>query len=525
METIIIALIAFIIGIIAIPIVLFAWIYIKDEKQQEHSILRNYPVIGRFRYILEKIGPELRQYLYSNDNEEQPFSRKEYEQTVISGKYKSRMMGFGSVRDFDKPGYYIRNAMFPKQREEMHVNQTPKIDTQIYKMDADNLFKRKEHAEHIKADPYFLHPDDVQVIGEHTCEKPFYVKGLVGQSAMSYGSLGERAVTALSKGLHQAGGTWMNTGEGGLSEYHLKGGADIICQIGPGLFGVRKRNGEFSWEEFKRKSRIDQIKAFELKLAQGAKTRGGHVDGAKVSEEVADIRNVEPGKSIDSPNRFYEFSNPPEMLDFIEKLRDVGQKPVGIKLVAGHPEELHELFSHMQKSGKQPDFITIDGSEGGTGASFYELADTVGLPIMTALPIVDTLLKQYGLRSQLKIFASGKLLTPDKIAVALALGADFVNIARGMMFSVGCIRALVCHTNTCPAGVATTDPKLQKALSVEEKQHRVCNYVISLREGLFNLAAAAGINSPVHFSKEHVVYRKEDGSTVNIDNLIEKIVS
>lgn len=179
----------------------------------------------------------------------------------------------------------------------------------------------------------------------------------------------------------------------------------------------------------------------------------------------------------------------------------------------------------MQKSGKHPDFITVDGSEGGTGASFYELADTVGLPIMTALPIVDTLLRQYGLRDRMKLFASGKLLTPDKIAVALALGADFVNIARGMMFSVGCIRALVCHTNTCPAGVATTDPKLQKALSVEEKQHRVCNYVISLREGLFNLAAAAGIDSPVHFSKEHVVYRKEDGSTVDIDNLIEKIVS
>lgn len=249
------------------------------------------------------------------------------------------------------------------------------------------------------------------------------------------------------------------------------------------------------------------------------------MDGAKVSEEVADIRNVEPGKSIDSPNRFYEFSSAPEMLDFIEKLRDVGQKPVGIKLVAGHPEELHELFSYMQKSGKHPDFITIDGSEGGTGASFYELADTVGLPIMTALPIVDTLLRQYGLRGQLKIFASGKLLTPDKIAVALALGADFVNIARGMMFSVGCIRALVCHTNTCPAGVATTDPKLQKALSVEEKQHRVCNYVISLREGLFNLAAAAGINSPVRFSKEHVVYRKEDGSIVDIDKLIHQFVS
>jgi glutamate synthase domain-containing protein 2 len=213
------------------------------------------------------------------------------------------------------------------------------------------------------------------------------------------------------------------------------------------------------------------------------------------------------------------------MLDFIEKLRDVGQKPVGIKIVAGQPDDLHELFSYMQKSGKHPDFITIDGSEGGTGASFYELADTVGLPIMTALPIVDTLLRQYGLRDRMKLFASGKLLTPDKIAVALALGADFVNIARGMMFSVGCIRALVCHTNTCPAGVATTDPKLQKALSVEEKQHRVCNYVISLREGLFNLAAAAGIDSPIHFSQKHVVYRKEDGSTIDINKLIEKIVS
>ncbi|PRR87729.1 FMN-binding glutamate synthase family protein [Bacillus atrophaeus] len=513
MEKVIIALIALLIGILLIPIALLIWIYIKDEKQQEHSVLRNYPVAGKIRYIFEKIGPELRQYLFSNDNEEQPFSRREYEQTVMSGKYKSRMMGFGSERDFDKPGYYIRNSLFPKQREELRVSQTPKIQTQVYKIDKDNLLRRSEHTERIEADPYFLHPDDVQVIGGNTCEKPFYAKGLVGQSAMSYGSLGDRAITALSKGLHQAGGTWMNTGEGGLSEYHLKGGADIICQIGPGLFGVRSKNGEFSFEEFKKKSRLDQIKAFELKLAQGAKTRGGHIDGVKVTEEVADIRNVEPGKSIDSPNRFHEFSNVPEMLDFIEKLREVGKKPVGMKIVVGNPDEIEELVSYMKKTGKHPDFITVDGSEGGTGASFHELADTVGLPIMTALPIVDTLLRKYGMRDKLKIFASGKLLTPDKVAIALALGADFVNIARGMMFSVGCIRALVCHTNTCPVGVATTDPKLQKALSIEEKQHRVCNYVISLREGLFNLAAAAGIDSPIHFSKQHIAYRKTDGST------------
>ncbi|AOU00159.1 FMN-binding glutamate synthase family protein [Bacillus velezensis] len=520
MEQAIIVLICVLIFIILVPAALFLWIYIRDEKQEEHSVLRNYPAAGKLRYIFEKIGPELRQYLFSNDNEEQPFSRREYEQTVMSGKYKSRMMGFGSERDFDQPGYYIRNALFPKQREELRTDQTPKIDTMVYKIDKDNLLKRSEHREKAKADPYYLHPDDVQVIGRDTCKKPFYVKGLIGQSAMSYGSLGDRAITALSKGLHQAGGTWMNTGEGGLSEYHLKGGADIICQIGPGLFGVRTEDGEFSWEEFKKKSRLEQIKAFELKLAQGAKARGGHIDGSKVTEEIAAIRNVQPGQSIDSPNRFNEFSNVPDMLDFIEKLRTVGEKPVGIKIVPGSRKDLEDLISCMSSSGKLADFITIDGSEGGTGASFHELADSVGLPILTGLPLVDGLLKTYGIRDKLKIFASGKLLTPDKIAVALALGADFVNIARGMMFSVGCIRAQVCHTNHCPVGVATTDPKLQRALSIEDKQHRVCNYVLSLREGLFHLAAAAGISSPIHFSAEHIVYREEDGSLRELSGLL-----
>ncbi|KSU61903.1 hypothetical protein AS034_13845 [[Bacillus] enclensis] len=497
--------------IILVPAVMILYLMFKDEKQEEHAVLRNFPILGKMRYILEKIGPEMRQYLFSNDNEGKPFSRNEYQQTVLSGKYKSRMLGFGSERDFEKEGYYIRNALFPVQRDELRVDNSQKINSMLYKIDKDNLFRRKEHREEKEVSPFLLREEDSPVIGKETCRNPFKVRSLVGQSAMSYGSLGEKAITALSTGLALAKGTWMNTGEGGLSKHHLKGGVDIICQIGPGLFGVRTKDGEFSWEEFKKKSDLDEVKAFELKLAQGAKTRGGHVDGAKVTPEIANIRNVEPHKSIDSPNRFKEFGTNEEMLDFIEKMREIGGKPVGIKIVIGNTDDFEKLASYMASSGKHPDFITVDGGEGGTGASYQELAASTGVPIKSALPYVhDTLLK-FGVRDKLKIFASGKLLTPDRIAFALALGADFVNIARGLMFSVGCIQAQVCHTNNCPVGVATTDDKLQKALIVEEKAFRVCNYMLSLREGLYNLAAAAGVDTPVKLNRGHIVFRDKDG--------------
>ncbi|NPC92859.1 FMN-binding glutamate synthase family protein [Bacillus sp. WMMC1349] len=517
MQILFTILLAILVILLLIPAVIVTYLWLRDAKQEEHAVLRNYPILGKLRYILEKIGPELRQYLFLNNNEGKPFSRKDYVNTVISAKYKSRMIGFGSERDFDKPGYYIRNRFFPLQRDELSIEQTPKVMTKIYKIDDDNLFKRKEHREDQEADPFLLKEEDAPIIGEHTSRQPFKVKGLVGQSAMSYGALGEKAITALSTGLARAGGTWMNTGEGGLSSHHLKGGVDIICQIGPGLFGVRTKDGAFSWEEFKKKSDIPEIKAFELKLAQGAKTRGGHVDGSKVTEEIAEIRNVEPWKTIDSPNRFREFSNYEQMLDFIEHLRDVGDKPVGLKMVLGSTSDLEEFVAYMAKSGKYPDFITIDGSEGGTGATYQELADSAGIPIYSALPFVDDMLKKYNIRQHVKIFASGKLLTPDKIAVALALGADFVNIARALMFSVGCIQAQVCHTNHCPVGVATTDPKLQKALVVEEKTYRVTNYILSLREGLFDLAATAGIDTPVKFSREHIVYKQETGQLAAVE--------
>lgn len=306
----------------------------------------------------------------------------------------------------------------------------------------------------------------------------------------------------------------MNTGEGGLSDYHLKGDVDLICQIGPALFGVRDEDGAFSVEAFKQKSKLSQVEAFELKLAQGAKTRGGHIDGSKVTEEIARIRHVRVGETIDSPNRFSEFHTHTELLAFVERLREIGGKPVGIKLVVGKLKDIDSLVREMARSQIVPDFITIDGSEGGTGATYQELADTVGLPLKAALPYVHRLLIEHGLRNRVKLFASGKLITADKVAIALALGADLVNIARGLMFNVGCIQAQVCHTNRCP-----TDAKLQRALVVDEKSYRVTNYIISLREGLYNMAAAAGVRSPTELSQEHVIYQEPDGCVRSVCDL------
>ncbi|MEK3888586.1 FMN-binding glutamate synthase family protein [Bacillus sp. FSL K6-3431] len=500
------------IGLITfIPVIFFIWIYVLDGRQKEHSVLRNYPLLGNIRYLMENIGPELRQYLFTNNREGKPFSRHQYENVVKAGKYNDRIHSFGSERDFEKPGFYIRNAMFPLLHEELRIGKEPKVETKLYEIDHEGLFNRKEHREDRVVEPQLLSEEDAVILGRNTCREPFKVKGLVGQSAMSYGSLGMNAVSALSKGLGLAGGTWMNTGEGGISKHHLRGNVDIIMQIGPGLFGVRTEDGQFSWEQFKKKSEMVQVKAFELKLAQGAKTRGGHVLGEKVTPEIAEIRNVTPWKTVDSPNRFREFNNTKSLMHFVEELREVGGRPVGVKIVAGSKAEVEQFVHEMAELDKVPDFITVDGAEGGTGATFQELSDAAGLPLFSALPLLDEMLKKYGIRDRLKIIAAGKLVTPDKIAYALCLGADLVNTARGMMISVGCIMAQVCHNNTCPVGVATTDPKREKALVVEEKMYRVANYVISLREGLFILAAAAGVASPTELSEEHLMYRTPSG--------------
>lgn len=523
MNDIIIIILAIILLFFMIPVFLFLYLYLQDITQKRHPVLRNYPVLGRVRYFLEKIGPELRQYHYNSDTEGRPFSRDDYEHVVKSAKYKRDVIGFGSKRNFEEPGYYVRNAMFPKQLEEMKMDRETKVKTKKYLLIKETLFaQRKETLVDEESLAYLLHDDDAIVIGEKA-RQPFKVKGLIGMSAMSFGALGSNAITALSEGLGMAKGTWMNTGEGGLSRYHLLGNVDIIMQIGPGLFGVREKDGSFSWEELKRKSEIPQIKAFELKLAQGAKIRGGHVDAEKVTPEIAEIRMVEPYKSIDSPNRFHQFHDLPTLFDFIEGIRETGGKPVGIKIVIGSPVEANDLARYMKESGKGPDFITVDGGEGGTGATYQELADSVGLPIKSALPLLDGALRKHGVRDRVKIIASGKLFTPDRIAIALAMGADLVNMARGFMITVGCIQSLKCQSNACPVGVATTDPNLMKALVVDEKKFRVVNYIVTLREGLFRLAAAAGMDSPVHFRRDHIVYKDEKGVTQSLEEIYQSM--
>lgn len=507
--------------IVLIPVVFLLFLRLYDKNQNQHSILRNYPLLGKMRYLFEMVGPEFRQYLFNHDNTGKPFSRVDFLNIVMPAKYLKHVVSFGSKRDFEESGYYIKNAMFPKQAEELKVDNDKKVNTLKYDIDEEGLFTRKEHTVAHVSDPWLLTDMNAVVVGEN-CQYPFVAKGLIGMSAMSYGALGDHAISALSQGLGRAGGTWMNTGEGGLSQHHLKGDVDIIMQIGPGLFGVRTKDGEFSWDELKAKSEISQIKAFEIKMAQGAKARGGHLEGKKVTEEIADIRGVEPFKTIDSPNRFKQFHDAASLIDFVEKIRQHTGKPVGVKIVVGGGDSVEELAQVMKDTGKGPDFITVDGGEGGTGATYQELADSVGLPIKSAIVILDNTLKTFGVRDRVKIIASGKLFTPDRIAIVLGMGADLVNIARGFMITVGCIGAQRCHTNQCPVGVATTDPHFQRALVVEEKQYRTANYILALREGLFTLAAAAGLDSPHLFERRHVSYKDEWGRVYSLDEMLSR---
>jgi len=502
--------------LVILPITIAIYLYFYDKSQKQHAILRNFPILGRMRYVMEKTGPELRQYLFDDDNDGEPFNREEYLHMVMPGKYLNNVIGFGSKRDFEESGYYIRNAMFTKQNEEMRVDNSNLIDTMRYVVDEDNLFSRKEHREDIPTLPWLLPEEDAIVIGPN-CEQPFHVRSMLGQSAMSYGALGENAITALSKGIGMAKGAWMNTGEGGLSQHHLAGGADIIAQIGSGLFGFRTEAGEFSFERVREKADIPQVKAFEIKLAQGAKMRGGHVEGAKVTEEIAAIRNVVPFVSINSPNRFHQFDDYPTLFEFIEQIRQHSGKPVGIKVVIGGKQDAEELASFMHETSMGPDFISLDGGEGGSGATYQDLADSVGLPLRSAIILLDDALRKFDVRDRVKIIASGKITTPDRAAIVLAMGADLVQVARGFMISVGCIMAHRCHTNDCPAGVATTDKKLQQGLVVEEKKYRVTNYILTMREGLFRVAAAAGLDSPTKLERHHVVYKDERGRVFPVE--------
>jgi len=311
----------------------------------------------------------------------------------------------------------------------------------------------------------------------------------------------------------------MNTGEGGLSPHHLEGGSDIVFQIGPGLFGVRDDAGEWDWQLFERQAEVPQVRGFELKLHQGAKIRGGHVEAEKVTPEIAAIRRVPVGRAIDSPNRFRMFRSVDDVLDHVAAMRERGGKPVGLKIVVGGPGSVDELAAAIARRGDGPDWLTVDGGEGGSGATYREMADSMGLPTRSGIVTVDDALRAHGVRERVRLFASGKLFSADRIALALSLGADAVALARPLMISVGCIQALRCHTNRCPVGVATTDESLMGALVVEEKQYRVLNYLVTLRAGLASLAAAAGLHCPTEFVRHHAVYKDAYGRTRSAEDL------
>lgn len=499
------------------PVSLLGYMYLLSKKPQ-HSIIRAHPYMGWIRYLLEKLGPEFRQYWFDGDTQGKPFSRSDLIGLVFAAKYRTDLISFGSKRDYESSGFYISNDMYPKLIEELKVDNAEVAQGKTYKILKEGLFSRREQLNNDEVKKWLYDDHDAIVVGEARSH-PWTIKGMFGASATSYGAVGEHYIQSTGNGARMAGGSWINTGEGGVATDHLASGVDVVAQIGPGLFGYRDDDGNFSFDEFRQKAAEPNIKAFELKFAQGAKIRGGHLEGSKVNAKIAAIRKVPIGKTVNSPNRFPFLKNNEDTFRFIKKLQDEGGKPVGIKIVVGDHTKLNAFFQAMIHLDIYPDFITVDGSEGGSGATFKSMADSMGLPLYPALIALDDAARKFGVRDKLKIFASGKLITSDKVAIALALGADCVNSARGFMMANGCIMAMQCHTGKCPTGVTTTNPKYQAALVPEEKQWRVMNYVIQLRQGLFALAAACGLESPRQFTREHIVYKNEYGRVVRLSEL------
>lgn len=558
-----------------IAVVAFLVFYIKDKKQRQHSVLKTHPVIGRLRYLFEMIGPEIRQYFIWGDKEGRPIDRDTQTTIAKAGKYGSTVMGFGSRKDFSKSDFYLSNGMFPKNVEELRVDNEELYDTYMYKIIKEGLTSRKEKRYHTYNKPWKLQAKDAVVIGENALH-PFHVKGLVGISAMSYGALSKSAIQALAQGVAISGGSYMNTGEGGISPYHLskvykvvenvttfdtekerkiykhvqehpmisnfklvekfgeekitiikemvekemlvERSTDLIFQVGSGLFGARKE-GKYSEEVFLENALKPEVKAIEIKLAQGAKVRGGKLPKEKITPEISQIRGVPMGKDVESPNRFPLFKDLDELFTLIERWKEITGKPVGIKVVAGSEDSFEELVVKMKKTNHGPDFITIDGGEGGTGATYQEMADTLGLPLYSGLLILDDTLRKHGVRDRVKIIASGGLGTADKMAIALSLGADLISVARAAMNSIGCINSFGCDKGHCPVGVATHLPHLEAGLVVEEKCFRTANYLATMRQGLFMLGASCGLESPVEFERKHVTYRDENAETMRMDKL------
>ncbi|MEN3070736.1 FMN-binding glutamate synthase family protein [Uliginosibacterium sediminicola] len=454
---------------IAIVAVLVYW-YVQDITQKKHTILRNYPLVGHLRYFFERLGEYFRQYFFLGDRDEMPFDRATRSWVYRLAKNEGGVIGFGSTYRLQDPGALIFvNAPFPVLEE-------------------DRL------------------PTPPLIIGEGHCATPFTARSIINVSGMSFGAISAPAIRSLSRGA-AAAGCWMDTGEGGLSPHHLEGGCDVIMQIGTAKYGVRDANGHLSLDKLRELAAHENVRAFEIKLAQGAKPgKGGVLPGGKVTEEIARIRGIPVGVDSISPNRHLDIANIEELLDFIARVRDVTGKPVGIKTAVGGRMFMNDLCEATLRRGLDaaPDFMVIDGGEGGSGAAPQALADHVALSINESLPrVVDALLAA-GMRDRVKVVASGKLITSARVAWALACGADFVNTARGFMFALGCIQALRCHTNTCPTGIATHNVRLQRGLVIEDKAERVANYASSINKEVDTIAHSCGLRHAREFSREHV---------------------
>ena len=456
-----------------------------DLTQTKHAVLRNYPVIGHLRYMLEYIPPEMRQYFVESDKEAAPFSRAQRSLVYQRAKGESDKQPFGTQLDVKAPGFeWINHSMQPS----------------------------------------VLATHDFRItIGGEQCQQP-YSASIFNISALSFGALSANAILALNKGAQQ-GGFAHDTGEGSISQHHAVHGGDLIWEIGSGYFGCRNNDGTFNESEFADNAQLPQVKMIEIKLSQGAKPgHGGVLPGAKVTAEIAAARGVPEGVDCISPASHSAFSTPVEMMQFIDKLRKLsGGKPTGFKLCIGHAWEWFAMVKAMLQTGITPDFIVVDGAEGGTGAAPLEFADHVGSPLQEGLLLVHNTLKGVRLRDKIKIGCAGKVISAFDIARMMALGADWCNSGRGFMFAVGCIQSQSCHTGTCPTGVTTQDPHRQLALVVPDKAQRVYQYHEATLEALKEMVQAAGLQHPQDITAYHISQRVNDSEVRLLANVVPRV--
>lgn len=455
-----------------------------DRFQTADAVRRNYPVIGRFRKLFTQLGEFFRQYFFAMDREEMPFNRAQRDWIYRAAEGRDNTVAFGSTRNLSLPGTTIfMNAAFPPLG-----------------------------FQYARTEPLVIGP---------TAREPYAAPSFFNISGMSYGAISRPAVRALSRGAKQAG-VWLNTGEGGLSAFHLEGGCDIVFQIGTAKYGVRGRDGSLSDEKLAEVAAHPEVKMFEIKLSQGAKPgKGGILPAAKVTDEIALIRGIPAGVESDSPNRHEEIDDWGDLLDMVARVREVTGKPVGIKIVVGRVDPFAEFFDLILHRGPAtaPDFITLDGGEGGTGAAPMPLIDLVGMPIREALPRICDLRDQRGLTSRIRIVASGKLVNPGDVAWAICAGADFVTSARGFMFSLGCIQALKCNRNTCPTGITTHDPRLQKGLVAQDKALKVAQFAANVINEVETIAHSVGVAEPRQMRRRHVRIVQNDGRSVPMNEI------